>query len=130
MSESINSSNSLEHYFTYFLREKLNQPLLPKLQTLSATFSITLLAEENSVWTLEIKNGLLVSIQRGLTKAQCGFRLKPEIFSAIAAGKLSPQFAFFKRQVDIEGQLDTGLRLATVLAEFFVRFPYVPGRVS
>ena len=105
----------------------MNQPLLPKLRKLSVTFRIVLQQPVTKAWTLAIQDGMLISVQHGELAAQCGFRLKPETFLQIAAGKLSPQMAFFKRQVDIEGEIDTGLKLATVLAEFFQRYPYNAG---
>ena len=111
-------------YFSAFLTAKLHQPLLPKLRTLSATFQIELLGDTGAVWTLAIKNGMLDSIASGAAAAQCGFKLKPEIFAAIVDGTLSPQWAFFKRQVEIDGDIVLGLKLATVLAEFFKRFPW------
>lgn len=120
-------NDALTFYFTDFLSSKMNQPLLPKLKKLNVIFRIALQSSVTSVWTLAIKDGMLISVQQGNAVAQCGFRLKPEIFLQIAAGKLSPQMAFFKRQVDIEGEIDTGLKLATVLAEFFQRFPYNAG---
>ena len=111
-------------YFTKFLAEKLHQPLLPKLQKLSAIFHIELLDAPNSIWTLAIKNGMLDSIAKGAIPAQCGFKLKRETFARIIGGKLSPQMAFFKREVEIDGDIVLGLKLATVLAEFFKLFPW------
>ncbi|HLX60403.1 MAG TPA: SCP2 sterol-binding domain-containing protein [Planctomycetota bacterium] len=123
--------DSCAPYFTEFLAGKLRQPLLPNLQKLSVTFDIELLGKPRSIWMLAIKNGMLESVSPGNSDGchcgpapQCGFTLKPEIFSAIIAGKLSPQMAFFKREVEIDGNIVLGLKLATVLADFFKRFPW------
>jgi putative sterol carrier protein len=120
-----------DKYFLEFLAGKLNQRLLPDLQKLSVTFAIVLNAQAGGpagdAWTLTIANGVLVSVARGALQPQCSFRLDTSTFLEIAAGRLSPQFAFFQRRIDIEGQIETGLRLATVLAGFFKQFPFDPG---
>jgi predicted lipid carrier protein YhbT len=117
-------SANFELYFKEFLASKLHQPLLPKLQKLSAIFHIELMAEDRAVWTLTIREGMLDVVTSSPSRSQCGFKLKPEVFAAIVGGTLAPQMAFFKRQVEIEGDLVLGLKLATVLAEFFKRFPW------
>lgn len=126
-SHAIPLNDALTLYFSDFLAAKKNQSLLPKLRKLNVTFRIVLQPPVAQMWTLTIKDGMLISVLQGESDSQCAFRLKPETFLQIAAGKLSPQMAFFKRQVDIEGEIDTGLKLATVLAEFFQRFPYHTG---
>jgi predicted lipid carrier protein YhbT len=49
-----------------------------------------------------------------------------DTFASIVCGKLAPQQAFFQRNIDIEGDVEMGLRLATVLAAFFRKWPYQP----
>ena len=119
-----NPRDTIAPYFTEFLSEKLHQPLLPKLKNLSAVFYIELTDATRSVWTLAIKDGMLESIAGAAWPAQCGFKLTHSVFALIVAGTLSPQVAFFKRDVEIEGDIALGLKLATVLAEFFKRFPW------
>lgn len=116
--------DSMDRYFTEFLAGKRHELLLPKLQNLSAIFHIELLDTPNSIWTLAIKKGMLDSISNGASTAQCGFKLKRETFATIIGGKMSPQTAFFKREVEIDGNIVLGLKLATVLAEFFKQFPW------
>ena len=125
-----------DRYFLEFLAGKLNQRLLPDLQKLSVTFSIVLSGSggaggpADEAWTLTIANGVLASIAPGAIQPQCSFRLDASTFLEIAGGRLSPQFAFFQRRIEIEGQIETGLRLATVLAGFFKQFPFDPGAAS
>ena len=118
--------SAVEKYFNEFLAGKLNQALLPNLQKLSAQFYIRLCGSETSVWALTVKEGKLIQISSGTGQSECGFKVETAAFLKIAAGKLSPQMAFFKREIEIEGRMDIGLRLATVLADFFKRFPYEP----
>jgi predicted lipid carrier protein YhbT len=55
---------------------------------------------------------------------QCTFSLHSDTFAAIVGGRLAPQQAFFQRKIHIAGDMETGLRLATVLASFFKKWPY------
>lgn len=118
------TAQDCQRYFAEFLQEKINLPLLPNLSRLSAVFSIHLTAPLEKAWTLEIREGALVSIAPGTQGAACGFVLNPQTFLEIAAGRLGPQMAFFQRRVELSGRIDLGLKLATVLADFFTRFPY------
>lgn len=114
----------LTPYFSHFLASKLHQSLLPNLKKFSATFRIELTGAEPKIWTLSVQHGALESVRSGTFDAQCSFRLAPDVFGAIADGSLGPQRAFFQRQVEIDGEIALGLRLATVLADFFRRFPW------
>ncbi len=57
---------------------------------------------------------------------QCAFLVDHDTFSRIVSGELTPQKAFFKKKIDIQGDMETGLKLATVLAAFFRKWPYHP----
>ena len=113
----------IERYFNDFLSARMRQPLLPDLKSLSATFRIGL-KEPTTHWTLVIERGQLVAISRNGAPASCTFLLNADTFGEIVSGSLAPQRAFFKRRIEIEGEMETGLMLATVLAEFFQRYPF------
>ena len=55
---------------------------------------------------------------------QCTYTVNHRTFADIVSGRLAPQKAFFQRKVEIDGDMETGLRLATVLADFFKQWPY------
>jgi thioester reductase-like protein/predicted lipid carrier protein YhbT len=115
----------VERYFDDFLKEKMHKQLLPNLRSLSATCRINV-EDVGRSWTLKIEKGRLVKISHNSMSCQCAFLVNFDTFCRIVSGKLIPQKAFFKRKVDIKGDMETGLKLATVLAEFFQKWPYRP----
>jgi len=114
----------VDRYFTLFLREKMHRRLLPNLKNLSATCRIIVEDLPTQSWSLGIDRGRLEYISKNGIDCQCTFLLHSDIFSAIVSGRLKPQRAFFEKKVDIEGDIETGLKLTTVLAAFFQKWPY------
>jgi len=117
----------VERYFTHFLREKMHQQLLPNLKRLSATCRIVVEDLPAQTWSLRIDRGRLEHISTNGSGCQCTFLVRSDVFSAIVSGRLAPQRAFFEKKVDIEGDIETGLKLTTVLAAFFKKWPYDTG---
>lgn len=114
----------VERYFTHFLREKMHKRLLPNLKNLSATCHIVVEDLPEQSWSLRIDRGRLEHISANGSDCQCTFLLHSDVFSRIVSGRLTPQRAFFEKRVDIEGDIETGLKLTTVLAAFFQKWPY------
>ena len=114
----------VERYFTRFLRGKMHQQLLPNLKRLSATCRIVVADLPAQAWSLRIDRGRLERISTNGTDCQCTFLLHSDVFSRIVAGRLAPQRAFFEKKVDITGDIEAGLKLTTVLAAFFQKWPY------
>ena len=119
--------DGIERYFSEFLAGKTGQALLPDLRTISATFRVILNEVPGEHWTLAIRHGVLESISRNGHAAQCSYLLDIATFRRIIAGRLSPQKAFFDRMADLEGDVETGLMLVAVLAEFFRKYPFEAG---
>ena len=120
------SNHVVDCYFDDFLAEKMHKQLLPNLKSLSATCRINV-EDVGRSWALKIDQGRLVKISHNSMSCQCTFLVNYDTFCRIVSGELVPQKAFFKRKVDIQGDMETGLKLATVLAEFFQKWPYHPG---
>jgi thioester reductase-like protein/predicted lipid carrier protein YhbT len=114
----------VERYFTRFLPEKMHRQLLPNLKRLSATCRIIVEDLPTQTWALRIDRGRLECVSTNGTACQCTFLVQSDVFAAIVSGKLAPQRAFFEKKVDIEGDIETGLKLTTVLAAFFKKWPY------
>ncbi|MBC8218927.1 MAG: SDR family oxidoreductase [Planctomycetes bacterium] len=121
------SSYVVDRYFDHFLAEKMHKQLLPDLRSLSATCSIKVEDIPGRSWALRIEQGRLENISNNGADCQCAFLVDCDTFSRIVSGELTPQKAFFKRKIDIQGDMETGLKLATVLAAFFQKWPYRPG---
>lgn len=113
-----------EKYFETFLSGKLNQALLPDLHRLSARFTVVLDAPPGRHWSLDVQQGVLKAISRNGMPTQCHFTVDAATFREIVSGRLAPQQAFFNRRVDIGGDIELGLKVAAVLAQFFRRFPF------
>lgn len=117
----------VQDYFYRFLTDKLYQRLLPNLRKLSAQFRIVLQESSPMHWALRIEEGVLTAVSQNGLPPQCTFVLPEAVFLDIVSGRLSPQYAFFKRMIEIQGDLEKGLSLAYVLSDFFVRYPYRAG---
>jgi len=114
----------VQRYFDRFLAEKMHKQLLPNLKRLTATCRITVEDVAGQSWSLRIDQGRLEEISDNGMVCQCTFSLGSDVFTAIVGGRLAPQQAFFQRKVNIDGDIETGLKLATVLAAFFKKWPY------
>ncbi len=121
------SNHAVEQYFDSFLADKMHKQLLPDLKNLSATCRIRVEDIPDRSWALKIEKGRLEKISANSMNCQCEFIVDRETFGRVVSGQLAPQKAFFKRKIDIQGDMETGLKLATVLAEFFRKWPYHPG---
>jgi len=121
------SNHVVERYFDSFLADKMHKQLLPDLRNLSATCRICVEDIPDRSWALKIEKGRLEKISANSMNCQCEFLVDRETFGRVVSGQLAPQKAFFKRKIDIQGDMETGLKLATVLAEFFRKWPYNPG---
>jgi len=117
----------VEDYFKRFLVSKMHRQLLPDLKKLSASCRICISEVPLKSWFLQIDHGRLENISLNGTVSQCTFQVDGNTFERIITGKLAPQQAFFQKKVDIKGNIEKGLTLATVLATFFRKYPYQAG---
>jgi predicted lipid carrier protein YhbT len=119
------ATDRVHEYFEVFLAERTNQHLLPDLRRLSARFSILVKDQPEPPWLLDIQDGVLTSISRDGMPPACSFALDSVTFLEIAAGQLPPKQAFFTGRIRITGNVELGLKVATVLAKFFSQYPFV-----
>jgi predicted lipid carrier protein YhbT len=123
---AVSRSRRVDEYFESFLRSRVGQSLLADLRRLSASFAIEIRSQVSRQWHLHVEHGVLMSIARHPDGASCRFTLDEPTFLEIVSGRLAPQRAFFFRRVDIQGDLETGLRVAGVMAQFFQTYPFEP----
>jgi len=116
--------DSVQSYFRVFLKEKMHQLLLPEVRSLTATFRIQFNENANQHWTMTVQKGKLEAVCENGQNSECQYFTDIPTFREIVAGQLSPQQAFFQQKVDIQGDIEVGLKVATVLAEFFHKYPY------
>ncbi len=115
-----------ERYFEEFLMGKLHQQLVKDLKGLSTVVSLTIHDGETETWVLEITQGTLGSVSRGPAPSECSFVMDAATFEEIAKGRYQPQQAFFEGRVNIEGNMEKALQVATALTEFCKSYPFEP----
>ncbi|NUM34903.1 MAG: SDR family oxidoreductase [Candidatus Brocadiae bacterium] len=111
-------------YFQKFLPLFLDKPFLSGKVT--CNFAVCLKEDSHGFWKLTLQQGILKALES--TKSQEGldfwYTLSQEVFHEIIAGKLDPRYAFFSGKTDILGDMEHGLKVATVLREFFQKNPW------
>ncbi len=115
-----------ERYFTEFLPRIHGQLLLEDLKTLSVCFEIAVSDGAGAPWRLVVEEGRLVQAGPDEPEPVCRFTLDAGTLLEVVAGHIAPQEAFFDMRIQLEGDIEMGLKLSTVLAPFFQRFPYMP----
>lgn len=111
-------------FFDRYLPAWLGDPLLPGVRSLTVTFEVALTDLSGFVRSVEIRGGRLVRVGEERDDAACRYELPSDVFRSIAAGKLDPREAFFTRKTEIRGDLEAGLAVATLMIDFFRRYPY------
>lgn len=109
-------------YFQNFLPEKIGRLLVEDIRQLDADLSIQFGPAPDEAWSISIRGGVLTGIFHG-RRFPCCYVTDTDTFQAVASGRMTPQQAFFQSKVEIEGDMEVGLRTATALTEFFRRYP-------
>ena len=114
-------------YFNGFLARRMHQPLLVGYDGLSTAF-IVHFRDCRDCWLIRVEHGCVIEIRSGAgpEEAPIQYDVDLPVFEEMAAGRLSPQKAFFVRQTDIRGDLFNGMKMARVLGLFFAANPYRP----
>jgi predicted lipid carrier protein YhbT len=114
----------VERYFRAFLPALRGQLLIEELHALDTAFAIDVSDRAGPPWLLAVEAGRLVHVGTCGPPPRCAFRLDAATLLEVAAGRTRPAEAFFARRIEVEGDVEEGLRLSTVLEPFFRRFPY------
>ena len=113
-------------YFENFLPTLTGQLLIEDLRSLSCRFGIRVKDGEAPSWTLEVEEGRLTRVNPTDLPPECCFACDARTLLDVVSARLSPQEAFFAMRVEVEGDMELGLKLSTVLAPFFSRYPFTP----
>ena len=111
-------------YFENYLPTLIGKRLVEGLEGLDCCFEIVITSAEDIGWQLVIEDGCLAHVGRQGGMPACRFRVGEDAFRDVMAGDVTPADAFLDLQVEIEGDMETGLRLSMVLEPFFQRYPY------
>jgi predicted lipid carrier protein YhbT len=119
-------SNAIGYaYFGEFLPALRGRVLVPYLKALTCTFVVHVTDSGDPPWVVHVHEGRL-SEPAGNTP-ECAFTLDSRTLRDIVTGRTRPEQAFFDMKVDVLGDMELGLKLSTVLAPFFRRFPFAGG---
>lgn len=110
-------------YFNDFLASKLNSPLVEGLKSLTASFKISLKESSDWFWSMAVEKGVLTQLSRNGQATQCDFLVDLPTFFDIVSARITPQQAFFKQRIQINGDVEIGLKAANLLGDFFRQHP-------
>ena len=111
-------------YFGEFLPSILGKLLIEDLRGLTSCVEIEVMDAGDPGWRIAIENGRLSYVGHRGPEPACRFRLDLPTLLEVVAARCTPAEAFFDERIEIEGDLETGLKLSTVLEPFFQRFPF------
>jgi predicted lipid carrier protein YhbT len=111
-------------YFTEFLPTILGQLLIEDLRDLTSDFEIVVTDAGSPPWRLAIEAGRLVRVSHDGPEPRCRFSLDAATLAEVVAARRTPADAFFEKRIELDGDLEIGLQLSTVLEPFFRRFPF------
>jgi hypothetical protein len=127
-------------YFEGLIFDRVNMCPLPKIESLNTTIRFDIVGNNAGSWTIVVKDGILKGILRnyfdscssGKTKVEnkgcfldstgsvsqevvlnpaCIFRLDGRTFMSIVRREITPQQAFFQKEVQIEGDMTIALKM-------------------
>jgi len=112
------------HYFEAFLPTIFGRLLIPDLERLTTCFAIEVTDLDAPPWCIAIEAGRLVGVGHDGPEPLCTFQLDTATLLEVVAARVAPAEAFFARRIELEGDMELGLKLSTVLAPFFEGFPF------
>ena len=124
MSRETDTQARYRRYFCEFLPSILGKLLIEDLRELTSCVEIEVADVEDPGWRIAIENGRLSYVGHQGPEPACRFRLDLRTLLEVVAARCTPAEAFFDERIDIEGDMETGLKLSTVLEPFFQRFPF------
>lgn len=114
------------HYLEQFFPESARQSVLSRIP-LDITLGLDIRGPGGGRWSFRRSSGELMQVRRDLDpSAQVVYRMDTATFEAIVQCRQTPQEAFFAQRIEIEGDIEKALTLATLFEDFTRKFPYGP----
>lgn len=113
-----------EQYFHEFLPSILGRQLIEELKSLSCLIGIKVTDSDDPPWHLVVEEGCLKNVIHDGVEPSCFYVLNIATLLEVVRATCTPQEAFFETRINIEGDMEQGLVLSNVLAQFFERYPF------
>ena len=92
---------------------------------LQRTIGLTVSGLGGGQWSVALGGAAPVVVRRGApARSEAAYRMDRETFAAVVHGRLTPQDAFLARRIEIAGDMEKGLFLATLFGRLAEEFPY------
>jgi hypothetical protein len=114
------------HYVEEFFPAAARRSVLVRIP-LTATVGLDIRGPGGGRWVCRWHSGALTAVHRGpAPSADVVYRMNVKTFATVVRGLLPPQEAFFQRRIEIEGDMEKGLKLAVLFEQFVREFPLDP----
>jgi putative sterol carrier protein len=118
----ITSETTPEEYFEELIFARVNLCSLSKIESLNTVIRFDIAGDNAGSWTIEVEGGLLKRVVRNYTDTSSPsteavlepastFRMDSETFMSILKREITPQQAFFKKKVQIQGDIMIALKM-------------------
>jgi nucleoside-diphosphate-sugar epimerase len=112
-------------YVEQFFPESARRSSLARVP-LDVTVGLEVAGRGGGCWTCRWVGGEPI-VRRGLAPgADVVYRTDLATFDAVVRGRQTPQEAFFARRIEIEGDIEKGLKLAALFGQLVKECPYAP----
>jgi len=116
--------DAVGRYFQEFLPGIFGRLLIADIESLTTCFAIDVTDGQDPPWRVSVERGRLVRVGHHGDEPLCIFHLDGATLLEVVSARVPPAEAFFAMQIELDGDLELGLKLSTVLAPFFEGFPF------
>lgn len=109
-------------YFEELMFDRVNKCPLPKIESLNTTIRFDIVGHNAGSWTIAVEDGLLKHVLRNhsnscssskeaVLEPTSTFRMDGHTFMSIIRREITPQQAFFQKEVQIKGDMTLALKM-------------------
>jgi putative sterol carrier protein len=118
----ITSKTTPVEYFEELIFARVNLCPLPRIESLNTAIRFDIAGDNAGSWTIEVEGGLLKRVVGNYTgnglpsneavlEPASTFQMDSETFLSILKREITPQQAFFKKKVQIQGDIIIALKM-------------------
>jgi nucleoside-diphosphate-sugar epimerase len=112
-------------YMERFLPEQVQRSTLARVFPAGLCFALDIRGPGGGQWSCRRDPGGRIEVRRGPEAgAAVTYRTDPASFGALVRGRQTVQSAFFEGRIEIEGDMETALKLAALIEQFLAESPY------